>query len=107
MAPGVQEHVGQGVPNFPGRSQDARVKALGKDSPAAAEGPVEPERDAGAKRHHAAGERARVGRFDEEVSVGGLEGVVNQPEVTAVAGSREAAFERANESHRTQRRQAR
>ena len=101
MAPGVEEHGGEGVPDFPRRSQDTRVKALGEDSPAPAERPVEREHHAGAERHHAAGERACVGCFDEQVSVCVLERVLNQPEVTAIAGRGEAALERANESHRT------
>ena len=62
--------------------------------------------DAGAKRHHALPERLRVGRFDEEVGVRGLQRVVNEAEVAAVAGRREAALERADERDGAQGRQA-
>jgi hypothetical protein len=73
MAPGVQEDVGQGVPDLARRPQDAGVKPLGEDPTAAAERPVERARDAGAERHHAAREGTGVGCFNEEVRVVGLQ----------------------------------
>lgn len=104
MTAGVQKHVGQCVPHFPRRTQDARVESLGEHPAEAAERPVERAREAGADGHHPTCERPRVGRLDEQMRVRGLEAVVDEAEVTAVAGGREAALEGTDEVHRTQRR---
>jgi hypothetical protein len=65
MAAGIQEHVRQGIPDFPRRSQRARVKALGEHGATATERPVQRARDPGANGHHAPTERLRVRCFDE------------------------------------------
>ena len=102
MATGVQEHVGQSVPDFPRRAENASVKSLGEYPTSVTGCPVERPSEAGADGHHAARERARVGDFDEEVSVCGLQGVVDEPEVTAIARCREAALQGTDEGHRAQ-----
>ena len=102
MPPGVQKHVCDRVPDFARRAQDAGVEPLCQDPAASAVRPIQRARDAGAEGHHAARERRRVGRLDEEVGVRGLECVVHEAEVTAVAGRGEAALERADEGDGTQ-----
>ena len=82
------------------------VEAIGEDRAAATVRPVEPACDAGAESHHAARERRRVRRLDQEVSVSGLQRVVHEAEVTAVARRSEAALERADEGDGAQRREA-
>jgi hypothetical protein len=106
MPAGIQQDVCDRIPDFARCAQDASVKALGEDRAAATVRPVQRARDTGAERHHAARERRRVGRFDEEVRVRGLQRVVHEAEVTAVAGRREAALERANERDGAQGREA-
>jgi hypothetical protein len=69
MASGVQEHISQGVPDFPRRAQHASMESLGEYRAAAIEHPVERARDAGANGHHAASQRSRVSCFDEEMRV--------------------------------------
>jgi hypothetical protein len=103
MAAGVQEHVRQSVSDFPRRPKDASVEPRGDHRSAATERPVHRARDAGAKGHHAATESLGIHRFDEEMRVRGLQRVVHEAEVAAVAGCREAAFERADEGHGSQR----
>jgi hypothetical protein len=102
MAAGVQEHVCEGVPDFPWRSEDACVKPLGEYGTAATECPIERACDAGANRHHAAAECSRVGGLDEEVRVRRLQAVVDEPEVAPLTCHRKAPLERADEGHRSQ-----
>jgi hypothetical protein len=100
MTPGVQEDVGQRISDFPRRSQDSRMESFRKNPTAATERPVQCTRDARADGRHAASERPCVRCFDEKVGVGDLQGVVNEPEVAAVAGGGEALLERTDEAHR-------
>jgi len=71
MAARVQEHISERIADFTRRPQDPRVEPLGEDRASATERPVERACDARADRHHAAPERSRVGRLDEQVRVGG------------------------------------
>jgi len=102
MPAGVEQHVGEGVPDFPRCAQDARVKSLREHPTAVIGRPVDCARDARANGHHAARESARVGGLDEKVSVRGLQGVVDEPEVAAVTSGRKAVFQRTNDRHRAQ-----
>ena len=61
------------------------MKPLGEHPPLAAGRPVEREREAGADGHHATRQRVRVPGLDEEMRVRGLQRVVNEAEVTAIA----------------------
>jgi len=92
MAARVQEHVCERISHFTGRSQDTRVEPFGEDRASVAERPVERACDAGAHRHHAAPERIRVRHLDEKMCVRGLEAVVHEPKVIAVADGGKAAF---------------
>jgi len=93
----VQKHVRQRIADFTGRTQDPSVKPFREDGTSAIEHPVQRACDARADRHHAAPEGIGVGRFDEQVRVCGLHGVVNERELTAVAGRGKAPLEGADE----------
>jgi hypothetical protein len=95
----VQEHVRQRIADFTRGPQDARVKPLGENRTSATERAVERARHAGPKRHHAAPECIRVGRLDEKMRVRGLQTVVHEPKVAAVAGLGKAPLESADEAH--------
>ena len=60
------------------------MEAFGENGPSETERPVQRACDARADSHHAARERRRVGRLDEQVRMGGLQRVVNEAEVAAV-----------------------
>jgi len=83
------------------------MKPLGENRAASRVRPVQRARDAGAERHHAARERLLVGRFDEEVRVRGLQRVMDEAKVPAVARLCEAPLYRADERDGAQGRQAR
>jgi len=107
MAARVQEHVGERVADLARRAEDVRVEPLGEHWATATECPIEHARDARADGHHPATERRRVRRLDEKVRVRGLQAVVNEAEVTALADGGEAALERVDEFDGAQRGQAR
>ena len=79
------------------------MEPFGENSPPATKRPVQRACDARADRHHAAPKRIRVACFDEQMRMGGLQRVVNEPEVTAVAGRRKAPLDGANEADGAER----
>jgi len=107
MTARIQKDIRERVPDLAWRAEDASVKPFGDHRTAAAEGPVQRTRDAGADGHHPATERFRVRRLHDEVRVRVLQAVVNDAEVAARANGGEAALERVDEFDGAQRGQAR
>ena len=95
----VQQHVGQRVPHFARCAQDVQVVAIGEHGPVKAEDTVHGPGKSRTERLHSAREIARARGLDHGVHVIVLDRVVNQPEVPALARSRQAAFQLSHELH--------
>ena len=93
----VEDHIADGGPYLPRRPESAREVAIGKDAAAAAEGRVEPPRDADAQPLEPPRQRLGVLGLDDEVQVVLLHGEVHQPEAEALLGRAKAGLDEAIE----------
>jgi hypothetical protein len=80
----IEEHVRKGAAHLARRAQAAVVVAAVEHGTAAAAHPVHGAREPGADAHHAAGECFLAVRFDDQVRMVSLEGVVRDTEASAL-----------------------
>ena len=90
------------MPHLPRRAQHAQVVAVREDTPAPPERPVHGECEARGEGFHAAGERLASGGLDDEVGVVVLEGVVDEPEASALAAAAEGVLQGAHDAGEAQ-----
>jgi hypothetical protein len=80
---------------------------VGEHTATAAADAIHRESDSRADRHHPAPERILIIRFDNEVRVVALQGVLHEPKASALAAAAEAALDPAHDANVTKRRQIR
>ncbi|MDJ0848439.1 MAG: hypothetical protein QNK04_08685, partial [Myxococcota bacterium] len=86
------------------RAKHVEVVAVGEHAPTACEHAVDRPREARADRLHSATECAAISGLDDHVHVVDLDRVVDDPELPALAGSREGPLHFPDESPATKRR---
>ncbi len=93
MPAGVEQHVAQHPVHLAWRLEEVQVIAIGEHLSVALGDAVHSTRQARADGHHATSERVPIVRFDDEMCVIALQGVVHQAERAALATVRERAFD--------------
>ena len=104
MVATVQQHVRNGVPDFPRRSQDVDVAAVREHGAAPSEDAIRRACKACGYRLHSARERMSARGFDDQVDVVALDRVVRDAETTPLAGFTPAPLDLAHEARGAQRR---
>jgi hypothetical protein len=91
MVTRVQQDVGERIPDFPRRPQDAEVIAAIEDRPRQGKGALDRTGEPGPDRLHPAGERIPARGLNQEMYVVRLDRVVQHSEITPFATSPERA----------------
>ena len=90
----VEQHVRERRAHLPRCPQDTEMEAIREHSAAAMKDAIERPRESGADRHHATSQSGGIRGFDEQVGVGVLQAVVDEPEIAAVARASERMLDR-------------
>jgi hypothetical protein len=94
----IEKHIDQGIAHLTGRLEQTHVVAPIENGPAPSEDPVDRLGESDRDGLHAPTHRAPPRGLDDEVQVVSLDGVVDDAEVSLLAGDGEGALECSNET---------
>jgi len=98
----VEEHVAESEAHLFGRPQKAHMIPVGQDRAASVGNAVNGTSNARADRHHSTSERLAILRFDDEMGVIALQGIVYEAESGARATLGKCALDLPRDSHRAE-----